>query len=85
MLSRGWTFAIWELFIFFIHAIIQKKIALILNKQKNKCVCAHETTIYYNQNEDENEKIEHIYTTKIDLGLDMDTNIVNIKSVSLSW
>ena len=28
-------------------------------------------------------KKDHIYTTKIDLGLDMDTNIVNIKIVSV--
>ena len=49
------------------------------------CLYSWDYTIYYNQNEDENEKIEHIYTTKIDLGLDMDTNIVNIKSISLSW
>ena len=45
----------WELFRFFIHAIVQ--IGHILkNKQKNMCVCIH-----HNENEDENEKRSHIY------------------------
>ena len=30
-------------------------------------------------------KIDHIDTTLIDLGLDINTNIINIKSVSLWW
>ena len=30
-------------------------------------------------------KKDHINTLKVDLGLDMDTNIVNIKSVSVWW
>ena len=39
-------------------------------------------------NEAENEmkmKINHIYTTWIGPDLDMDTNILNIKSVGLRW
>ena len=40
---RGWTFAIWNLFTFFIHVANPKIIGHILkNKQKNKCVCIHE-------------------------------------------
>ena len=39
----------------------------------------------YNENEDENEKKDYTITTSIDLGLYMDTNKVNIKSVSVWW
>ena len=42
------------------------------------CLCVH--TINHNKNEN---KIDHIGTRKIDVGLFMDTNIVNIKSVSV--
>ena len=43
--------------------------------------------INHNWSEDKNENrsIDHIDTTKIKLRLDMDTNVVNIKSVSLRW
>ena len=37
----------------------------------------------YNENEDENEKKDYTITTPIDLGLYMDPNKVNIKSVSV--
>ena len=33
--------------------------------------------------ENENRSTDHIDTTKIKLSLDMDTNVVNIKTVSL--
>ena len=40
-------------------------------------------TINHNENYDQNvEKVDHIDTIKVDVGLDMGTNIVNIKSVS---
>ena len=39
-------------------------------------------TINHNENEDE-KNITQIPTRQIDLGLDMDINIVNIKSVSV--
>ena len=42
-------------------------------------------TINHNENRDENEKKGHIGTTQIDLGLDIETNIVNIKSVLVWW
>ena len=35
------------------------------------------------ENEAENEKIDQVDTTQIDLGIDMDTNILNIKYVSI--
>ena len=35
--------------------------------------------------ENENRSTDHIDTTKIKLRLDMDTNVVNIKTVSLRW
>ena len=38
----------------------------------------------YNENEDENEKKSLRYDTN-DLGLDMDTNIVNIRSITIWW
>ena len=42
-----------------------------------------------NEDGDENQidtkKTDHIDTTWIDLGLYMDTNVVNIKSVSVLW
>ena len=41
-------------------------------------------TINHNENEDEMKK-DYIDTTQIDLGLDMDTNMVNIRSVSVWW
>ena len=37
----------------------------------------------YNENEGENEKKDYTITALIDLGLYMDTNKVNIKSVSV--
>ena len=43
-------------------------------------------TINHNENKDENEKKQkkdHIDTIYIDLGLDMNTNIVNIKGDSV--
>ena len=43
-------------------------------------------TINHNENYDQNvEKVDHIDTIKVDVGLDMGTNIVNIKSVSAWW
>ena len=41
-------------------------------------------TINHNENEDENE-IDHIDTTQIDQGVDMEANIVNRKSVLVTW
>ena len=41
------------------------------------CLYSWGFTINHNENEDEN-KTYHIDATWIDLGLDMDTNIVNI-------
>ena len=35
------------------------------------------------ENEAENKKIDHKYITQIDIGLDMDTNILNIKFYSV--
>ena len=39
--------------------------------------------LYVNHNE--NEDTDRIDTTQIDLGLSMDTNIMNINSVSVWW
>ena len=39
--------------------------------------------IIHNENEDENEEIYHIDTTLVELGLDRDTNMVNVKTVSV--
>ena len=37
------------------------------------CIYLWDYTINHNENEDENDKIDHIDVVKIDLGLDMDT------------
>ena len=42
--------------------------------------------INHNENEDEDEKqIDHIDTTWTGLGLEINTNILNIKSISVWW
>ena len=38
-------------------------------------------SINHNENNDEHEKTDYIDRTEIDLGLDMDTNTVNTRSV----
>ena len=53
---------------------------ILKNKEKNNCACVHEIMrliIMKMKNR------SHRFAMKIDLGLDMDTNIVNIKSVSV--
>ena len=47
------------------------------------CLYSWDFTINHNENENKNEKIDLTDTTLADLGLDMDTNIVNIKSVEV--
>ena len=47
------------------------------------CLYSWDYTINHNENEDEIEKRSHKYD--IDLGLEMDTNIVNIRNVSVWW
>ena len=49
-------------------------------KHTNKCVCIHEIIRLIIMKMTKMKK-NHIDTTKVDLGLDMDTNIVNIKSI----
>ena len=49
------------------------------------CLYSWDFTINHNENENKNEKIDRTDTTLADLGLDMDTNIVNIKSVEVWW
>ena len=49
------------------------------------CLYSWDYTINHNENEDENEKKDHIDTTCIALALDMDTNVVNFRSVSVWW
>ena len=39
----------------------------------------------YTENEKKKRKIDDIDTTQMDLGLDIDTNILNIKSVPMRW
>ena len=60
---------------------------ILKNKQKNICLYSWDYTINHNENKDENEKKkqkkDHIDTIYIDLGLDMNTNIVNIKGDSV--
>ena len=55
------------------------------NKEKNKYVYSWDYTINHNENENENWKIDHIDMTCIDLIQYMDTNIVDIKGVSVWW
>ena len=50
---------------------------------KNRYVYLNENMINVKENEAENEKIDQVDTTQIDLGIDMDTNILNIKYVSI--
>ena len=49
------------------------------------CLYSWDYTINHNENEDENEKTDHLYTTQIDLDLVMDTDVVNAESVSVWW
>ena len=54
------------------------------NKQKNKYICIHEITRLIIMKMKMKMKKDHIDTTKIHLGQDMDTNIIiNIRSVSV--
>ena len=56
----------------------------IKNKQKNKRVFTHEITrLNIMKMKMQIKNRSHRYDIKIDLGLDMDKNIVNIKSVSV--
>ena len=42
-------------------------------------------TTNHNENEEENERRSHRYYINRPIGLDMDTNIINIRSVSVWW
>ena len=55
-------------------------------KQAKKQICLYSTDYTFNHNGNENKNgKEHIDTTWVDQGLDMDTNMRNIKRVSLWW
>ena len=71
--------------IHFLHPRYYPKIVghILKNKQKYKCVCIHEIIRLITMKMKMKIKKDHINTLKVDLGLDMDTNIVNIKSVSV--
>ena len=55
------------------------------NCAKNNCVCFNEIEWLMTMKMRLKMKIDHIDTTQIDLGLDMDKNRVNIKIVSVWW
>ena len=54
---------------------------ILKSKQKNKCVCIHEIMQLIMIKVKMKMKEDHIDTIQIDPGLDMDTNIVNIRNV----
>ena len=56
---------------------------ILRNKQNSKCVFIHEIAQLIIMKRKMEMKKYHKDTTKIDLGLDMDTNIVNKNSVSV--
>ena len=71
--------------IHFLHPRYYPKIVghILKKKQKYKCVCIHEIIRLITMKMKMKIKKDHVNTIKVDLGLDMDTNIVNIKSVSV--
>ena len=54
---------------------------ILKSKQKNKCVCIHEIMQLIMIKVKMKMKEDHIDTIQTDPGLDMDTNIVNIRNV----
>ena len=59
---------------------------ILKNRQKNKYACIHQMTQLLITKMKMKMKKDHIYTTKIDLGQGIDTNIViNIRGVSVWW
>ena len=60
------TSAIWKLFVFFNHAVIQKNNTYSKNIcKKQVCLYSWDYAINYIEKENENEKIDHIDTTQI--------------------
>ena len=70
-----------------LHPFYQSRIIwnFLKDKQKNKCVCIHVIIRLIIMKMKMKMKKDHIDTTWIDLFLDMDSNIVNIKSVLVWW
>ena len=57
---------------------------ILKNKQKNKCVCIHKIIrLIIMKMKMKKERRSHRYDINRPSSLDMDTNIVNIKSVSV--
>ena len=79
----------WHLkFIRIIHPRYQPRITghVLKNNQKNKCICIHEIIrLIIMKMKMKMKKKFHVNTTSIDVDRNMDTNIVNIKSVSAWW
>ena len=68
--------------IWFLHSRYELKVIghILKNVQSGKCVCFNEIiSLIRMEMKMKIKKLSHRYDIKIDLGLDMDTNIVNIK------